>query len=449
MSLLSGLPGIVEAAKKEYEETKSGDFRTTSKKGNSLSNLIVQGENLSFMKYLAEKRGLAGGIKLIYVDPPFFSGTNYQARIKTKSPLTGEVPAFKIVAYEDKWAQGMDEYLKMLASRLFMMKDLLSEDGCLWMHLDWHVVHYVKIIMDEIFGEKNFINEIIWHYKSGGTSKNHFSRKHDTLLFYGKETKTPLDIPKEKSYNRERKPYRFKGVKEYRDELGWYTMVNMKDVWHIDMVGRTSNERTGYATQKPEALLERIIGSCTKEGEICADFFCGAGTAAAVAQKLGRIWIACDGGDMAVSFAEKRLAKAGASFEIMKDALKERKTEGGIDIKIEIINTSFEGKKLIRTEITNYRPDIKNLPLEKEGRKIIKELSEKDSLSLIDYFSMDFDYDGEIHRSDVYYFKDRENECICCEKILKKWGKISIKVTDIFGNVFMKTLDLSAGAGIS
>jgi len=215
------------------------------------------------------------------------------------------------------------------------------------------------------------------------------------------------------------------------------------------MVGRTSNERTGYATQKPEALLERIIGSCTKEGEICADFFCGAGTAAAVAQKLGRRWIACDGGDMAVSFAEKRLAKAGASFEIMKDALKERKTEGKIDIKIEIINTSFEGKKLIRTEITNYRPDIKNLPLEKEGRKIIKELSEKDSLSLIDYFSMDFDYDGEIHRSDVYYFKDRENECICCEKILKKWGKISIKVTDIFGNVFMKTLDLSAGAGIS
>ena len=119
----------------------------------------------------------------------------------------------------------------MLTIRLLMMKDLLAEKGSIWLHLDWHAVHYVKIIMDEIFGEENFINEIIWHYKSGGASKRRFARKHDTLLFYSKSKDYYFLAQKEKSYNRDYKPYRFKGVKEYRDEFGWYTMVNRKDVW--------------------------------------------------------------------------------------------------------------------------------------------------------------------------------------------------------------------------
>ena len=160
----------------------------------------------------------------------------------------------------------------MLCIRFYMMRDLLADEGCLWVHLDWHIVHYVKVLLDEIFGQKNFINEIIWNYKSGGSSKRHYARKHDTLLFYAKSPKYYFEAQKEKSYNRGYKPYRFKGVREYRDETGWYTMVNMKDVWQIDMVGRTSAERTGYATQKPEALLTRILESCTREGDIVCDF---------------------------------------------------------------------------------------------------------------------------------------------------------------------------------
>ena len=114
--------------------------------------------------------------------------------------------------------------------------------------------------------EKNFVNEIIWTYKSGGSSKKHFARKHDTILVYSKTDKYYLSLPKEKSYNRGLKPYRFKGVEEFQDETGWYTMVNMKDVWNIDMVGRTSAERTGYATQKPEALLSSLRNRPPRRG---------------------------------------------------------------------------------------------------------------------------------------------------------------------------------------
>jgi adenine specific DNA methylase Mod len=204
----------------------------------------------------------------------------------------------------------MEEYLRMLAVRLFLMKELLSEDGCLWVHLDWHSVHYVKVLLDEIFGEKNFINEVIWNYKSGGVSKNYFARKHDTLLFYAKSPKYYFKAQQEKSYNRDFKPYRFKGVAEYRDEIGWYTMVNMKDVWQINMVGRTSAERTGYATQKPEQLIDRILESCTREGDLCADFFGGSGTLAAAADRMGRKWISCDIGDLSAINSHKRLVSA-------------------------------------------------------------------------------------------------------------------------------------------
>jgi hypothetical protein len=135
-------------------------------------------------------------------------------------------PTIKPMAYDDHWKTGMEEYLKMLCVRFFLIKDLLSDEGCFWVHLDWHVVHYVKILLDEIFGEDNFVNEIIWNYKSGGTGKRNFSRKHDTLLFYSKSKKYYFNPLQEKSYNRGFKPYRFKGVQEYEDELGWYTEFN-------------------------------------------------------------------------------------------------------------------------------------------------------------------------------------------------------------------------------
>jgi DNA modification methylase len=162
---------------------------------------------------------------------------------------------------------------------------------------------------DIIFGgDDHLINEVIWFYKSGGSSTKRFANKHDTLLFYAKNKKKYKFFPQEeKSYNRGLKPYRFKGVKEYRDDHGWYTIVNMKDVWEIPMVGRTASERTGYATQKPEALLERIILSCTEKGDVCMDPFGGSGTLAAVSRRLGRHWINIDNNIEAIETVAKRL----------------------------------------------------------------------------------------------------------------------------------------------
>ena len=174
-----------------------------------------------------------------------------------------------------------------------------------------------------MFAGGDFINEVDWCYKSGGASKRHFSRKHDVLLFYAKSPDYIFNLLKEKSYNRELKPYRFQGVEEFKDEIGWYTMVGMKDYWNIDMVGRTSAERLGYPTQKPEALLERVIRASSNKGDVVLDAYCGCGTTIAVAQNLERKWIGIDITYQSISLVLRRIEKAFG-----RSALESVKTDG-------------------------------------------------------------------------------------------------------------------------
>ncbi len=375
------------------------------------SGRLVFGNNLDLMRSLE-----GGSMQIVYIDPPFFSNANYRA----KSSGTGKIQRD---AYKDEWPGGMKEYLTMLALRFLFIKYLLADTGSVWVHLDWHAAHYVKIIMDEIFGEENFINEIIWNYKSGGSSKKHFARKHDTILFYSKTQDYYLNIPKEKSYNRGLKPYHFKGVKEYEDKLGWYTLVNMKDVWQIDMVGRTSGERTGYATQKPEALLERIIESCSVPGDTVCDFFGGSGTLAAVASKMGRKWISCDAGHSAIAASEKRLASLGAEFAY------ERLTE---EIKP---NGCSVSAKLAGSEVvlTDYIPgSIEDIVMDKKSRKKYEELAAEKTLELIDYWCVDTEFDGQVFCPEVYVFSKNG----ICERSVspgKKCKRPAVRVVDVFG----------------
>lgn len=443
MSLVMQLPSILDRATAEFNAFRSGEYDLIEVQGQNPENRLVYGENLTFMKHLADSIGMREKIKLIYVDPPFYSGSSYQASIKIESSSVKSIPAIKPLAYDDRWEHGLEDYLVMLCARLMMMRELLADHGSIWVHLDWHVVHYVKILMDQIFGEKNFINEIIWQYKSGGTSKNHFSRKHDTILFYGKSPKPDLHIPVEKSYNREYKPYRFKGVKEFKDELGWYTMVNMKDVWQIDMVGRTSGERTGYATQKPEALLRRILESCTQEGDICADFFCGAGTLAATAQKMNRKWIACDMGPLAIAATEKRLLKDKGSFSLLVQRGLDKKDTGVLDIAVEFPETSFEAGNLLRLTLQKYEPRLDSILLEENCRNAVAQIVERDSLQLIDFWSVDFNFDGQVHRPSVNFIKEKGMIQTVCEKIKADFGLISIRVCDVFGNSYDKVVNLA------
>ena len=309
---------IYEEAQRMWRTVSAGDLETASWDGSTEGNMLLLGDNLRLMAALSRQvgGGLRSPLSLVYMDPPYFSNRNPGSRMKVKTP--GGEALVKIPAFSDTWTNEgppgsggntILAYLAMLVPRIIAAHELLADDGALWIHLDRRAVHYAKVMADVVFGGgDHLINEVVWFYKSGGSSTRRFSSKHDTLLFYAKNKAKYKFFPlEEKSYNRALKPYRFKGVKEYRDDYGWHTIVNMKDVWEIPMVGRTASERTGYATQKPEALLERIVLACTKEGDECMDPFAGSGTLAAVCARLGRGWICIDESPMAVETAAERL----------------------------------------------------------------------------------------------------------------------------------------------
>lgn len=399
-------------------------------------NKFILGENLLAIETLL-KNGYKEKIDLIYIDPPFLTKSDYKLKIeliKNMKPVTIEY-----LAYTDTWENGLISYLEMICPRLYLLKELLSDRGSIYVHLDWRVVHYVKILMDEIFGEENFLNEIIWSYKSGGASKKRFSRKHDTILFYSKTKNYIFNPQKEKSYNRGLKPYRFKGVKEYKDEIGWYTLVNARDVWNIDMVGRTSKERVGYATQKPEKLLERIILSSSKEDSIVADFFAGSGTTGIVAEKLNRKWILTDIGKSSALTIRKRLIENRVrefSFGYLGDSKEKEKNT----LTIENIDKKTEGEEeIITIKFKDYFIDLEELPLNKKDKEIVNTILSDNSLALIDCISIDPDYNGKVPKFSWHKYREKGLYDIYKDIIFRVPKKeinrsIFIKAIDVFGN---------------
>ena len=295
--------GGVQGSLFDFYEGKEGE---TFEEG--WKNKLIWGDNLLVMGALLEK--FAGKIDLIYIDPPFATGADFSFTTsigESEQKALKEQSIIEEKAYRDTWGKGVDSFIIMIYERLAVMKDLLSNDGSIYVHCDWRVTQFIRNILDEIFGSDKFINEIIWSYKSGGATNSRYGRKHDSIHFFSKGKTYTFNAIKDKSYNRGFKPYRFKGVKEYKDEIGWYTLVNARDVWEIDMVGRTSSERIDYPTQKPEALLERIVQASSSKCGLVADFFCGSGTTMAVAEKLGRRWIGCDLGRWSIHTTRKRL----------------------------------------------------------------------------------------------------------------------------------------------
>ena len=282
--------------------------------GQNWFNRLCYGDNLLVMQALLngdESTGLPsmrGMIDLIYIDPPYDSKADYRTKITLPGFDIEQRPnVLEQFAYSDTWKDGTVSYLKMMYPRLYLMKELLSDKGSIYVHLDWHVGHYVKVLMDEIFGKNNLVNEIIWCYKSGGVGEQGYAKKHDTILMYKKNNEFIFNTPKEKSYMM---PWSGKNPAQtyYKDERGTYTIVNVKDYWtDIGILATSSFERVGYATQKPEALLERIIEASSNENSIVADFFGGSGTTATVAEKLGRRWITSDFGKPANMIMRKRL----------------------------------------------------------------------------------------------------------------------------------------------
>ena len=280
-------------------------------------NRLVYGDNLLAMQALLagdEASGLPslrGKVDLIYIDPPFDSKADYRTKINLPGADIEQKPTvIEQFAYADTWKDGTISYLKMLYPRLVLMRELLSEKGSIYVHIDWHVGHYVKLLLDDIFGKECFQNEIIWHYIKGASGNDRFGRKHNTILFYSKSeakifNRDAIGIP----YNPETLARAQRG--EARYNISAEELVergkNPGDVWmDIPPIQGNSLENTSYATQKPQALLERIIKASSNEGDLVCDFFGGSGTTAAVAERLNRRWITTDIGKPATLVMRKR-----------------------------------------------------------------------------------------------------------------------------------------------
>ena len=291
-----------------------GQTRTTSLP-QEWYNRLIYGDNMLAMQALLKgdpdngQPSLRGKVDLIYIDPPFDSKADYRTKITLPGgDLVQKPTVIEQFGYSDLWQNGTVSYLEYMYPRLVLMRELLSDRGSIYVHIDWHVGHYMKIILDDIFGKENFVNEIVWCYKSGGAGDGGFAKKHDILLLYKLTPNYTFNIQKEKSYMGIGYSTGNKNVTLYNDNdgKGPYTLVNVKDWWpDIGMIA-TSKGRL-YATQKPEALLERIIKASSNEGDLVCDFFGGSGTTAAVAERLGRRWITTDIGKPAALVMRKRL----------------------------------------------------------------------------------------------------------------------------------------------
>ena len=480
-SLIEMLPDVISHGKREVEKIsqcvkislETNEYILPAEKNDKNTNWfnrLIHGDNLFAMRALLNGDSdtglpsLRGKIDLIYIDPPFDSKADYQRKI-TLPDGDVETITLKQFAYSDIWVDGTIGYLKMLYPRLVLMKELLSERGSIYVHCDWHAGHYLKIILDDIFGKENFVNEIVWSYKSGGVSKNTFARKHDTIFFYKKNPdKAIFNVLKEKSYNRGLKPYRFKGVEEFEDDFGWYTLVNCKDVWDIDMVGRSSGERVDYATQKPEKLLERIIMASTYSDSIVADFFGGSGTTAVVAEKLGRRWITSDVGWPSCVIMRKRLidipeCRPFICNSINKDCSLDRMPQicdnnsfPKLAVKKPTVTRAYDDThETLNIELDNYLlPD--NLLLDTKSNTVVQKIMKKSPLDMVEYWSVDPDYNGQNFRSiwQNYRGNTRKGKNLLrvihdAHIVVQKTHrprKICIKAIDIFGFESMTVLDL-------
>ncbi len=374
-------------------------------------NMIVFGDNLQFLKTIYEnedpliKDKVKGKVKLIYIDPPFATESDFKGKEGQK-------------AYRDK-AKGA-EFVEFLRRRLILAREILADDGFIIVHLDWKKSHYIKIILDEIFSDNLFRNEIIWHYRRWTANSKEFQKMHDTLLLYSKNENSMINkiniLPsesKQKALERGYHTNKVNGISQFliydeekvnklkaegKLDLSKYDKiiyvnedkVVAPDVWtDINIINSQANERLGYPTQKPEELLKRIIESTTKSGDLVLDFFAGSGTTAAVAEKLGRRWITVDIGKFAYYTMQKRILQ----IENSKDLENPKKKYGK------------KARSFITARLGIY--DLKQA-LDLEWKQYLKFVSELFEFEAKDFEIAGFKFDGKKGEYPVKVFDYRK-----------------------------------------
>jgi site-specific DNA-methyltransferase (adenine-specific) len=371
-------------------------------------NRLILGDNLEAMQALLDE--YENRIQLIYVDPPFFTNRSFSTRVgrgeDSRKPKDWQLSE----GYPDHWSS-LDAYLDMLYPRLAMMHKLLAPTGTLYLHLDWHANAYARILLDEIFGPDRFLNEIIWVYHGPSPIRSAFNRKHDTILVYTKSDQYTFYA------DAVRQPYDPNTIKTFNSSLkaGFGKVPNLirgkvpEDWWYFPVVARLHNERTGYPTQKPQALLERIILASSNPGDIVADFFCGSGTTPLMATRLDRQFIASDITRRAIHTTCTRLVALPSS-----------------PFRIE----HTQGQKLNYEHLTTL-----DCQINARGELEI----DTASLEEIDYWEIDPAWDGKIFRSAAQAFRPRQKGGISPTLPIKdKQGNdnFSIRIVNIHGAAF-------------
>lgn len=368
----------------------------------STENRLILGDNLSLIGALLPE--FEGRINLIYADPPFFTNRKFSARIgrgeDSRKPDLWQMAE----GYHDHW-DGLDSYLDFLYQRLAVMYRLLAPNGTFYLHLDWHADSYARLLLDELFGADHLLNEIIWAYHGPSPIRRAFNRKHDTILAYVKNENYIFNA------DAVREPYHVNTVKTFNSSLkaGFGKIPDLErgkvpeDWWYFPVVARLHNERTGYPTQKPVALLERIILASSNPGDVVADFFCGSGTTPFVASKHGRKFISCDESFRALHTTRVRLTDSRTPFSLERDS--------AID-----------------------------LPLKPAPKSVKVELSD-DSICLktnldLDYWEVDPAWDGITFKSSAQARRPVRGDEIPRELKIKVGGNISIRLMTAKGEQF-------------
>ncbi len=387
------------------EDKKSSQvtlFNTSGRQIKGWTNKLIWGDNkliLSSLKNGPMRKEIEaqGGLKLIYIDPPFDVGADFSMNIEIgDESFTKQPSVIEEVAYRDTWGKGADSFIAMIYERLKLMHDLLAEDGSIYVHCDWRVSAFLKLVLDEVFGKDNFQNEVIWRKGSffGPSNKlKQFPKNHDTLYYYSKSESRIFNLPKEEYQEATLKQYK------YEDERGKYRLQELRDYTEksieqfrkegkiqdtengaklkqyldaksgkvVETVWNDINRLTNtlYPTEKPPLLLERIIGASSNEGDLIADFFCGSGTAFVVAEKLGRKWIGSDLGRFGIHTTRKRM------IEVQRQLKKESKNYRAF----EILNV---GKYEREYYINHVSKDLRE-----EEKKRIRANKEKEYINLI------------------------------------------------------------------
>jgi len=326
---IKGFPELRWTGKRPYRSTQYYPAQLRERYGEDQrgwTNKIFWGDNLQVMSHLMKE--YRGQIDLIYIDPPFDSKADYKKTIEIRGvgKASSDSSSFEEKQYGDIWTN--DEYLQFMYERLIIMRDLLSDTGTLYLHCDYHRSHQLKLVLDELFGANHFRNEIIWSYSTLGRPTDRFAQKHDSIFAYGKTDRTFFNVDGAKiPYTEEYIKSHFRDVDEQgrqcrkRYDAGkwrtYYPDAGMipNDVWDIPYENSMSKNRLDYPTQKPEALLERIIKSSTRPGDLVFDCFMGSGTTQAVAMKLGRRFIGADINLGAIQTTTKRLLSVSKSLQ--------------------------------------------------------------------------------------------------------------------------------------